>query len=269
LQLENFPACTSSLTLDIVTPSYMQGRFLETTIRSVLDQPYAALHYWVRDGGSTDDSRAIIQKYHTRLRGWISEPDGGQAAAINQGLRLGQGDIVHWLNSDDLLMPGAVPYVMNYFSRHPKVDAVYGHRVLIDQNDQEVARWVTPPFPWSHIEWMDYVPQETLFVRRSLWEKLQGLDESFQYAMDWDLILRMKAIGARIVRLPYFLGCFRNHEEQKTTRWIETVGREESLRLFQRSHGSEPTPEEMQTRHQQMLFTSLSYYYLLKRGIRL
>lgn len=223
----------------IVTPSYMQAQYLEQTMKSVLEQGYPHLRYVVQDGGSTDGSAEIIAKYQDRLAAGESAPDDGQAAAINLGFEKAQGDVMAWLNSDDLLLPGTLSFIGRYFAEHPDVGAVYGHRFIIDSEGHEVARWIMPPHENEVLRWVDYVPQETLFWRRALWEKVGGIDSTFQFALDWDLILRFQEAGAKIVRVPYFLGCFRIHSMQKTSAEITVAGRQEMARIRQRLHGDQ------------------------------
>ena len=157
--------------ISIVTPSFNQGHVLEATLRSVLDQGYSALQYVVQDGGSTDASVAILERYSARLFAWESARDGGQSAAINRGLRRTTGDIMAYLNSDDILLPGSLAYVADFFARHPDVDVVYGHRVLIDDTGAEVGRWVLPPHDDRVIAFADFIPQETMFWRRRAWTR--------------------------------------------------------------------------------------------------
>lgn len=222
----------------LVTPSFQQADFIERTLDSVLEQRYPALEYVVQDGGSTDGTAEILRKYDASLHRWVSERDGGQTQAINRGFRGTSGEIMAWLNSDDLLLPGALHFVADYFRRHPAVDAVYGHRVLIDEEDREIGRWVVPPHDGKVLTWADYVPQETLFWRRRLWERVGGrVDEDFQFAMDWDLLLRFQEAGGRIVRVPRFLGAFRVHTRQKTSADLAETGFREMGRLRRRCHG--------------------------------
>jgi carbamoyltransferase len=224
--------------LSIVTPSFGQAQYVERTLRSVLDQGYPQLEYVVQDGGSKDGTVEVLKRYAPSLKHWESAKDNGQAHAINLAFRHTGGEIMAYLNSDDLLLPGALAYVARYFTRHPEVDAVYGHRVLIDEYDREVGRWVLPPHQNEVLSWADYVPQETLFWRRRIWDKAGGtIDESFRFAMDWDLILRFRDAGARFVRLPRFLGAFRVHAQQKTSAEIAQVGALEMDRLRTRCHG--------------------------------
>ncbi len=233
-------------TVSIVTPSYKYGAFLERTIRSVLDQGYPALEYIVRDAGSEDGSREILERYAPRLTHWASEPDSGQANAINRGMAHATGEIMAYLNSDDLLLPGSLSYVASYLAKHPKVDVVYGHRVLIDEDDMEIGRWVLPSHDDGLLDWVDFVPQETLFWRRGIWEAVGGqMDEEFRFALDWDLLLRFRDAGAKIVRMPRFLGAFRVHAAQKTSAQVEELGEGEMARLRSRVLGREPERAEI------------------------
>ncbi|MEI6106023.1 MAG: glycosyltransferase [Opitutae bacterium] len=235
--------------IDIVTPSFNQERYLESTLLSVLNQKYPKLRYRVQDGGSTDRSPQIIQRYADQLTGWVSEKDKGQADAVCRGFKQLGGeptDIMAWLNSDDFIAPRALRFVAEYFVRHPEVDVVYGHRIIIDDQDREIGRWIMPPHDPKTLEWIDYVPQETLFFRRSIYEAVGGLDSSFQFALDWDLLARFQQAKARVVRLPYFLGCFRLHSEQKTSQHIHTQGIEEMTRIRTRIHGAVIDPAKIE-----------------------
>jgi glycosyltransferase involved in cell wall biosynthesis len=224
----------------IVTPSYNQRAFVESTLLSVLNQNYPKLRYVVFDGASTDGSPEIIARYADRLAHWESNPDQGQADAILRGFAkiddLGPTDLMAWLNSDDFINPRALRFVAEYFARHPEVDVVYGHRIIIDEHDQEVARWIMPPHDDPALDWIDYVPQETLFWRKGAWDRVGGLDPSFQFALDWDLLLRFRVAGLRIVRLPYFLGSFRLHPHQKTSQHIHSIGSDEMTKIRARIH---------------------------------
>jgi glycosyltransferase involved in cell wall biosynthesis len=224
--------------ISVVTPSFNQAVFLERTLRSVLDQNYPALEYIVQDGGSTDGSVELLRRYAGRLKRWESGPDGGQADAINRGFRHAAGEILAYLNSDDLLLPGSLAYVASYFARHPEADVVYGHRVVVDEDDRETARWVLPPHDDDFLAWDDYVPQETMFWRRRAWERVGArMDDRFQFALDWDLLLRFRESGARFARLPRFAGAFRSHPEQKTVTRLYDYYYPEVRRLRERSHG--------------------------------
>lgn len=232
--------------ISIVTPSFKQAEFIERTIKSVLDQNYPNLEYFVQDGGSLDGTEKILGSYADKLSGWESYPDNGQSQAINLGFAKTSGEIMAWLNSDDLLLPGSLAYVADYFNRHPHVDVVYGHRILIDENDQQIGRWMLPKHHNEVLSWADYIPQETLFWRRSIWDKAGGqIDESFRFAMDWDLLIRFRDAGARFARLPRFLGGFRIHMRQKTSAEISGIGIQEMSRIRERILGRVPSDAEI------------------------
>jgi carbamoyltransferase len=255
--------------ISIVTPSFNQGRFLEATIQSVLDQNYPRLEYAVQDGGSKDESVAVIEKYRDRLIHAESRKDNGQAHAINLGFaHATRGEIMAYLNSDDLLMPGCLNHVAAYFARHPDVDVVYSHRVIIDPDGKEVARWVLPGHSDRMLVWADYVPQETMFWRRSIWEKAGGkIDESFHFALDWDLLLRFREAGAKFVRLPRFLGAFRVHAAQKTTAELAERGTPEMNKLRFRVHGRETTIDDIRRNMRGYMLRHAWHNWLYRLGI--
>ena len=226
--------------LALVTPSYNQGPFIRATIDSVLAQSYPDLGYLVMDGGSTDETPRVLAAYGERVA-WRSERDRGQADAINKGFAAIGGEIMGWLNSDDLLLPGTLAYVGRFFRDHPEVDIVYGHRIIIDGEGREIGRWVLPGHDPAALALTDYVPQETMFWRAAVWRKIGPLDAGFHYAMDWDFLLRAERAGFRFRRLPRFLGCFRVHGEQKTAQTGPITA--EMDRLRQR-HFGRPVPQQ-------------------------
>ena len=225
--------------LAIVTPSFNQGHFIEQTIKSVVEAGYPSLSYAVIDGGSKDDSVSVIDRYRNRITYAISERDNGQTDAIVKGFAHVSGNIMAYLNADDVLMPGALRFVGEYFNQHPEVDVIYGHRVVIDENNQEIGRWVVPNHCNESNKRFDYIPQETMFWRESIYRKCGGFNPTMRFAMDWDFILRLQECGARFKRVPYFLGCFRSHSDQKSQTIINTVGEEESKALRIRELGSD------------------------------
>lgn len=217
----------------IVTPTFNHARFLGATIESVMSQGCPNLIYRVQDGDSTDGTQELLASYGKELC-WRSEPDDGQAQAINRGFLGIDCDIMAYLNSDDTLLPGALAYVATYFATHPKVDVIYGHRVSIDREGLEIGRAVLPRHDEVAIKWADYIPQETMFWRRSVWDALNGVDEKFRFALDWDFILRAQRQGFRFARVPRFLACFRIHDAQKTAA-LAHVG-EEEMKLLRLLH---------------------------------
>jgi glycosyltransferase involved in cell wall biosynthesis len=255
--------------ISIVTPSFNQGPYIERTIRSVIEQNYPNLQYVVQDGGSTDGTLEVLERYGPRLARVTSGPDGGQADAINRGFAGSSGEIMAYLNSDDLLLPGSLAYVAAFFAQHPEVDALYGHRVVIDPADRDIGMWVLPP----HGDWVvtvqDFVPQETLFWRRRSWERVGGqFDTRLYYAMDWDLLLRFVASGIRLVRVPRFLGAFRTHPEQKTIT-ATRVALGEAAALRERTHGYAMSPDEMEQRLRPFFLRHKLFHLLQQASDRL
>jgi glycosyltransferase involved in cell wall biosynthesis len=226
--------------ISIVTPSFNQGRYVEWTMRSVLLQRYPRLEYIVMDGGSTDDTLQRVERYRDRLAHFESGPDGGQSAAIAAGFARSRGEIMAYLNSDDVLLPGTLNYVVDYFRRHPEVDFIYSHRCFIDEANRVTGYWILPPHSDFMMRRWDLIPQETCFWRRGLYEKAGGMDPSFRFAMDYDLFVRFMAHG-RLRRVPRVLGAFRVHREAKTTTQLLTIGQEEVSRVY-RKYGIRPVP---------------------------
>jgi glycosyltransferase involved in cell wall biosynthesis len=213
----------------IVTPSLNQPQFIRATVESVLQQNYPNLAYLVQDGGSGQETIDILKSYGDRIQ-WRSEADSGQANAINRGFKWVQGDVMAYLNSDDVLLPGTLAYVARFFSENPDVDVVYGHRIYVDAEGFEVGRCVLPPHDPETLKWADYIPQETSFWRRRVWEAVGPIDETFNFALDWDFLLRSQQAGFRFKRLARFLACFRVHDTQKSTSMMH-VGQLEMRRI--------------------------------------
>ncbi len=252
----------------VVTPSLNQAQFLEQTIKSVLDQHYPRLEYIIQDGASTDATGSILQQYAGKVTYIESAKDTGQANAINRGFCYATGDIMAWLNSDDLLLPGALTYIANFFLEHPDVDVVYGHRIIINDQGHEIGRWILPPHDKNMLLWADYVPQETLFWRREIWERAGGyIDESFHFALDWELLLRFRETKARFVRLPRFLAAFRVHPQQKTSQELATRGCQEMARLRKRIHGREVSNLEAHHQIRHYMRKHVAYDWLYRLGV--
>ena len=232
-------------------------------------QNYPYLEYAVVDGGSTDGSAQIIERYRDQFAYVVSEKDEGQADAIIKGFARTSGEIMAYLNADDLLEPGALRFVGEIFLRYPRVDAIYGHRLIINENGMEVGRWVSPRYNPRLLRLVDYIPQETLFWRRSIYEDVGGLDRHSKFAMDWDLLLRFASAGARIKRVPYFLGRFRVHAAQKSARFIDTTGAREIDSLHMRELGFRPGERALEACRERLKRESLLYALLLQQGVRL
>ena len=249
----------------IVTPSFNQARYLGATIDSVLGQNYPNLHYHVQDGASVDGTLELLQGRGDRVS-WRSEPDQGQSHAINIGFADVDCDIMAYLNSDDMLLPGTLAYVANFFLARPEIDIVYGHRVFIDREGLEVGRAVLPAHHDKTLRYADYVPQETMFWRRRVWQAMGRLDQNFHYALDWEFILRAQAAGFRFQRLPRFLACFRVHDEQKTAATY-AVGVKEMLVLRRRYLGFSPTQIEIRRAIMPYVARQFVYHWAYRSGL--
>jgi len=254
--------------VSLVTPARNAASFLERTLLSVAVQAYPALEYIVQDGGSTDGTREILRRHPDIVTRWESTPDAGQAAALNRAFARTTGEIMGYLNADDILLPGSLHYVARAFAERPDVDVVYGHRILIDENDREIGRWVLPPHDDTALAWSDYIPQETLFWRRRLWECVGGnFDERYDIALDWELLLRFRSVRAQFVRLPRFLGAFRIHGAQKTALRFNSTGRQEMARLRARVAGRAVSRFEAALRTTPYLARHLVHHGLYRLGL--
>jgi len=202
-----------------VTPSFNQADFLEETIRSVLDQSYEQLEYIVVDGGSVDGSVEILRRYEDRLAFWSSEPDSGQAEALNRGFARSHGRYLGWLCSDDTLLPGAVATMVEFLERRRDVDLVYGDAFWSDPRSQRSA--CTPSREWDVEEIVrgGSLPlyQPSSLWRRELWDVAGPLDEDLHYLFDTAFFLRIACIGSA-ARLPGALATYRVHERSKSSR---------------------------------------------------
>jgi glycosyltransferase involved in cell wall biosynthesis len=223
--------------VSIVTPSYNQARFLEATIESVLGQDYPNLEYLIVDGGSTDGSLEIIQRYSQRLAWWVSEPDRGQTDAINKGFARAGGQILAWLNSDDTYLPGTVSEAVAYLQAHPEAGMVYGDANLVDENGALLGRFPARQTDYARLRrGYVHIPQQAAFFRGDLWRRVGPLDPSFFFAMDYDLWVRIAKI-APLHYHPRLWADFRLHGSAKTSHsddrcWPEMV------RVHRREGGS-------------------------------
>jgi hypothetical protein len=201
--------------VSIVTPSYNQARFLRRTVESVLRQDYPHVEYVVIDGGSTDGSPEVLRGYGNRLR-WVSEPDRGQSDAINKGFAQCRGEVRAYLNSDDVLWPGAVRTAIEHFRCRPDWDLLYGNAYQIDADDGILGRYPTAPYDLGRLLQNCFICQPAAFWRTRLAERVGPFDADLHYAMDLDYWLRADRAGGRLVHVPEVLACSRVYPETKT-----------------------------------------------------
>jgi glycosyltransferase involved in cell wall biosynthesis len=195
----------------------------------VLSQDYPDLELIVVDGGSTDGSVEIIRSYSSRLAWWVSEPDHGQADAINKGFRQASGEIVSWLNSDDLYCPGTLDFVGRWFNEQPDAQVLYGGTVMVDDQDQIIdAVWPTQPDP-NYLYYVGFdISQQSVFWRRDCLDTMGLLDSKLQYSLDYDFLLRLLT-RHQVDWAPRFLGVFRRHKLAKSSTMLATSHRENAL----------------------------------------
>ncbi len=223
--------------VSIVTPSHNQGAFLEQTLRSVLLQNYPNLEYSGIDGGSEDGSLGLILKYAPFLTYWHSRQDAGQADAIRYGFERSTGEILGWLNSDDILLPGCLQEVGRYFAHHPEVDCVVGGAMVIDSVGKTVRNQLGLPrivrgeretCAKMRLRRGTSFCQPASFWRREAYLAVGGLDTGLMFVMDTDLYLRL-CRGKPFGHISSLLACFRLHTGSKTAQLQEVRRREREL----------------------------------------
>lgn len=225
--------------VSIVTPSFNQAAFLPGTLESVLSQDYEHLELIVMDGGSTDGSVAILEAIHDPRLTWVSEPDRGQSHALNKGMARARGDILTYLNSDDLLTPHTVTFIVDYFEAHPEADLVTGDCQFISSEDcpVRVVKGQLFNLP-SVLEGAGFILQPGTFWRRCVYERLGEFDQSLHYTMDLDYWLRAACTGFQIDYVPGVRSAFRLHETSKTVSQSPAFWRDWRMmlqNLFERS----------------------------------
>lgn len=224
--------------VSIVTPSYNQGKFLEECILSVLNQDYPRLEYLIIDGASGDESQEVLKRYEDQLAYVESYPDRGQAHAINKGLIRSKGEILGWLNADDILLPGTVSRVVSEFQQRSPLDVVYGRLERIDETGQVVPTPLLPKdmltFDRSLVIGECIVNQPGSFWRRRVMDAVGLLDESLVYSMDYEYWIRLALVGAKFQRLPDVLARFRLSKASKTVTQPDKMA-EEQLQVLERT----------------------------------
>jgi glycosyltransferase involved in cell wall biosynthesis len=200
--------------VSVITPSYNQVDFLEDTIKSVLAQDYPSIEYLIVDGGSTDGSVDTIRKYSSHLAWWVSEPDEGQASAINKGMSKAKGEIVAWLNSDDIYLPGAVGQAVEAFHSNQGVGMVYGNALTIDSGGRPIKELIFPDWEMKDLIGFRIICQPAVFMKRNLYEQVAGLDLNYHYMLDHHLWIRI-ANQKPIKHIPDLWAAARHHKSAK------------------------------------------------------
>ncbi len=226
--------------LSVVIPSYNQGKFIERTIKSIIDQNYPDLEIILMDGGSTDETMQIVEKYRSHFAHIQSEPDGGQTAAIASGFDRATGQFISWLNSDDTYAPGALLKIGTYLADHPKVQFVYGDMWLIDAEDRPFAFKKSVRFSLGVMKYAFLtVPQMSAYWSRDLYQAVGGMDRNLRFCMDYDLFVRLASASAPVC-IRGDIGNFRIHGESKTST-LETVRQAEDKVVQERYCGIKPS----------------------------
>ncbi len=210
------PALSANPKVSIVMPSYNQGQFLEASIRSVLEQSYPNIEYIAVDGASKDNSLEILKKYQQHFAWWVSEKDRGHADALNKGFSHATGEILAWLNSDDVYLPNAVAEAVAILQEHPEAGMVYGDADLIDNSGVKVGEFAARQTDYRRLlRGSVHIPQATTFFRADLWRQVGPLDLSLFFSFDYDLWVKLAKVS-RILYVPKRWAQFRIHEEGKT-----------------------------------------------------
>jgi glycosyltransferase involved in cell wall biosynthesis len=224
--------------VSIVTPSFNQARYLEETLRSVLDQDYPNLEYIVVDGASTDGSVEIIRKYADKLDWWVSEQDSGQAEAINKGVSRATGEIVAWLNSDDYYLPGAISAAVSAFEENPDVVLIYANMLAVDEHGETINTLRYQQMDLEDLLCFRIIGQPAVFFRREALEGAGKLDPSYHFLLDHHLWLRI-ALQGRILHVAQTWVAARYHAEAKNRARAAEFGHE-AFRILDWAQRTQP-----------------------------
>jgi glycosyltransferase involved in cell wall biosynthesis len=224
--------------ITIVVPSFNQGRFLDDALSSIFQQE-VPVEVFVLDGGSTDNSVEVIRKWEQQLAGWRSHADGGQAAAINEGIEQGRAPYVCWLNSDDWFLPGGIATMINALEKNLDAPAVYGRSWnVVEKSGKQYPVWVEP-FNERRLALRCIISQPATMIRRSAWEIINGVDVTLHMAMDYDLWWRLHKLVGPLLFIDDFVAVNREHDATKT----KTQRRkhyQEAMKVVSKHHGHLP-----------------------------
>ena len=204
--------------ISIITPSYNQSRFLEKNLKSVANQEYSNVEHIVIDGGSTDDTVDLLERYEQKYDlKWVSEPDRGQSHAVNKGINKATGDWIGWQNSDDFYLPRAFRRLISKAKANPNSDVICGDLVIVDENGQKIDQsYSIYPSEYIQRHWSLFTSNQCTFFHSRVFKKLGLLNEDCNYTMDAELFQRITEAGLSIELIPEFMGAFRKHSDQKT-----------------------------------------------------
>lgn len=227
--------------ITIITPSYNQGKYIERTIRSVLSQNISGLEYFIFDGGSTDETIDILKSFGDSII-WVSEKDYGQADAVNKGLKIAKGEIIGWLNSDDIYYPDSLNTAINFFNDNKDIDIIYGMADHIDENDNVIEPYYTQEWNYELLKDVCFICQPAVFFRRKVVDKYGFLDTQLRYCMDYEYWLRIgkdkpfcyiqkklagsrlypetKTLGSRVAVHLEIIEMFKNKFGSVSSKWI-------------------------------------------------
>jgi len=245
----------------IITPSYNQAKFLERTIKSVLSQNYFDLEYIIIDGGSKDGSVDIIKKHEDKIDYWVSEKDKGQSHAFNKGLEQATGEIIGWLNSDDIYYSNAIKESAKIFESCPDVDVIFSNYNFIDENDKVLRTRKEIPYDYKIYLWSKgcYHANCAGFFRRRCFEQCGNLREDLHYGMDYEFYLRLGQNNCNIVHTNKIWGAYRFHSQSKSMAGTLEIKKHNNL-IF-----SEYTRRVTSNKY---VVYSASYFYKTKRIIK-
>lgn len=229
--------------ISVVIPSYNQGRFLERTILSVLNQNYPNTELIIIDGGSRDGSVRLIKKYERFISYWVSEPDKGQSNAINKGFEESSGELMAWQNSDDLYLPGFFYTVAETYRAHPRSQLLFGNIYHVDKEDRIIWRSRFVPFSVDHLIFLDWnLSSQATFLKRQLVEEVGPLREDIHVGFDWDWFIRAGRVVKHSVLHKAYGGCYRVHPASKLMTYSQDSRWPIDVQIL-RSHGVRVTEE--------------------------
>lgn len=228
----------NGLEVTVAIPSFNQSKYLEQTLLSVINQDID-YEICVADGGSIDGSLDIIKKYEKEIRWWRSNVDDGQSSAVNEAVDAGTGRYIAWLNSDDILLPGSLRKMITYLDTHPEKPLVYGKALYIDSSGKKLSDVYTQPFSTNSLRRRCIICQPATLIRRSVWQSLEGLDESLHMSMDYDFWWRVTKKYGDVGYIDDYIAASRVHSETKTNKFRQNHYKE-SMRIVKKYNGKIP-----------------------------